>query len=159
MSQRGRTNQLLYQAELLLEQAAVATRDEHAVARRMAGEEGALALMELALASLIEECAASARWSEGSWRERLATPPTPVAEIEQLRSLQAQPDSWLSQLVADITRLHEEGGAARREEGQARGDGLIIATAANAPLAERLATAVSAMKALLSHLRESNVEW
>ncbi|AVV33437.1 hypothetical protein C8233_06850 [Halomonas sp. SF2003] len=159
MSQRARTNQLLYQAELLLAQSAASGDDEHAVARRMAGEEGALALLELALASLLEECAVTARWPEGSWRERLASPPTPIAEVEQLRSLLERPDSWLSELVADVTRLHEEGGAARREESRSRGDGLIIAAASSASLAERLSAAVTAFKALLPQLRESSVEW
>ena len=40
MTPRGRTNQLLYHAELLL--GAEVKDDEHAAARRMAHEEGAL---------------------------------------------------------------------------------------------------------------------
>ena len=47
MTPRGRTNQLLYQAELLL--ACEPGDDEHAAARHMAIEEGTLALAELAL--------------------------------------------------------------------------------------------------------------
>lgn len=159
MSHRARTNQLLYQAELLLAQSAVSVGDEHDMARRMAGEEGALALLELALSSLLDEIAVVARWPQSSWRERLSSPPAPVAEVEQLRILLERPDSWLSQLVGDIDRLQGEAGAARREESRMRGDGLIIAAAANASLVERLTEALVAFKAILPGLRESSVEW
>ncbi|TVU73792.1 MULTISPECIES: DUF6586 family protein [Cobetia] len=159
MSHRARTNQLLYQAELLLAQSAVTAGDEHDMARRMANEEGALVLLELALSSLLDEFAVVARWPQDGWRERLTAPPTPVAEIEQLRILLERPDSWLSQLVSDIDRLHAETGAARREEGRVRGDGLIIAAAANASLVERLTEVLAAFKAILPGLRESSVEW
>ena len=53
MSPRSRTNQLLYQAELLV--GLPVGDDEHSPARRMAIEESALALFELALGSLLKE--------------------------------------------------------------------------------------------------------
>ncbi len=70
MNPRSRTNQLLYQAELLLDVAPGS--DEHAQARRMAAEEGALALIELALESLLREVTEHARLERHDWRELLA---------------------------------------------------------------------------------------
>ena len=55
MTSRGRTNQLLYHAELLL--GAEVKDDEHAAARRMAHEEGALATLEMALNAALRELA------------------------------------------------------------------------------------------------------
>lgn len=71
MTPRSRTNQLLYQAELLLE--IPAGGDEHREARRMAVEEGALALIELALESLLREVTEHALLEQHDWRELLGS--------------------------------------------------------------------------------------
>ncbi|WP_456270083.1 hypothetical protein M1D97_07365 [Kushneria sp. AK178] len=152
MSHQGRTNQLLYQAMLLLDQSA--GDDEHADARRRALEEGALSMLEMALESLIKEIAHTCRWPDMHWRRVLEQPPAPVAEIELLRELMARPDSWLARLLQLLDRLHDEGGAARLR----RHDNMI-ASSQSEPLSRELATCLDSFRTLLPRLRETSHEW
>ena len=84
MSARSRTNQLVYQAELMI--GLSVGDDEHAAARQMALEEGALALFELALVSLLKEVTEHARLPDHDWRRLLASDgrsdPLPLAGAE-----------------------------------------------------------------------------
>ncbi|MFC0338822.1 hypothetical protein SAMN05421848_0343 [Kushneria avicenniae] len=152
MSHQGRTNQLLYQAMLLLEQPA--GDDEHADARRRALEEGALSMIEMALESVIKEIAHTCRWPPMHWRTVLEQPPARVAEIELLRELMAQPDSWLGRLLTLSDRLHGEEGAARLR----RHDNMI-ASSQNESLSRELARCLKDFRALLPRLRETSYEW
>ena len=112
MSPRSRTNQLLYQAELLV--GLPVCDDEHSPARRMAIEESALALFELALGSLLKEVTEHARLTSHDWRALLASDGPDVAELQRLRDAMQQPESWLYWLVGQLERLHSDDGAARR---------------------------------------------
>ena len=152
MSHQGRTNQLLYQALLLLEQSP--GNDEHADARRRALEEGALSMIEMALESAIKEIAHTCRWPSMHWRTVLDEPPAPVAEIELLRALMAQPDSWLARMLQLLDRLHHEGGAAQL----CRHDNMI-ASSQSEPLSRELARCLDDFRALLPRLRETSYEW
>ncbi len=156
MTPGGRTNQLLYQAELLL--ALSVADDEHAAARRMAGEEGALALLELALDAALREVTEHARLARHDWREFLLEhdegQDENIAEIERLRALVKTPDSWLNLLILRLDALHSVEGAARREMSQS----LIAATDRRA-LADELKWCIGEFKALLLDLRETSVEW
>lgn len=154
MTPAGRTNQLLYQAELLLT-LSPDDDDEHAEARRRALEEGALATLELALNSLLREVTEHARLEHHDWRQLLDTDATPVAELTQLRALAEVPESWLARLLVRLEALHGVEGAARRE---AVANGLI-AVSAGEPLARELAGCLKAFKALLPALRETSQEW
>nr|WP_221195711.1 DUF6586 family protein [Halomonas organivorans] len=151
---RARTNQLLYQAELLL--AAPAGDDEHAEARRMAGEEGALALLELALESLLREVTEHAGLERHDWRELLAPQGAPLAELERLRGLAQRPDSWLARLIARIEALHASDGVARRASGAAQG---IIAVGSAAALGDELHDCLTAAKREIAELRQTSEEW
>lgn len=153
MTPSGRTNQLLYQAELLL--AVPAGDDEHAVSRRLAGEEGALALLELALNSALRELTEHARLPRHDWQTLLVGDARPVAELTQLAELAAQPDSWLAWLLGRFEALHGVDGAARREEAGP----MTIAVAGQRPLGEALAGCLAEFKATLARLRETSVEW
>ncbi|WP_168016756.1 DUF6586 family protein [Halomonas salinarum] len=153
MTQSGRTNQLLYQAELVL--AVPAGDDEHAVARRMASEEGALALLELALNSALRELTEHARLPRHDWRELLIRDAPPVAELTQLRELAGQPDSWLGWLLSRLNGLHGVDGVARREVASP----MTIAVAGQRSLGDELAGCLSEFKTTLSQLRETSVEW
>lgn len=158
MSARSRTNQLLYQAELLLDAPRLVQgdpADEHRQARRMACEEGAVAMLELALASLVAEVCETCRWPGLAWRDVLEQPPRPVAEIERLRTLLHEPDSWLARLMARIDGLHDADGVARRTEQQRD----VIATTQRLSLAEELRWCLDQFKRLLPELRETGVEW
>jgi hypothetical protein len=151
---RARTNQLLYQAELLLDVAI--GEDEHAEARRMAAEEGALALTELALESLLREVTEHAHLAHHAWRELLGPEGAGIAELHRLRELAAQPGSWLAWLVTRLEALHGNEGAARRTSGAARG---LIAVGSAAALGEELRDCLQQAKAEIAALRETSQEW
>jgi len=153
MTPSGRTNQLLYQAELLL--AVPAGDDEHAMSRRMASEEGALALIELALNSALRELTEHARLPRHDWRELLVSGARPVAELTQLAELAAKPDSWLAWLLGRLEALHSVDGVARREEASP----MTIAVAGQRPLGDELSGCLVEFKATLARLRETSVEW
>lgn len=152
MTPAGRTNQLLYQAELLLT-LSPESDDEHAEARRRALEEGALATLELALNSLLREVTEHAHLEYHDWRQLLGGD-EPVAELTQLRALAERPESWLAVLLVRLEALHGVEGAARREAG-----GGLIAVSAGEPLARELAGCLKEFKALLPTLRETSQEW
>ncbi len=152
MTPRGRTNQLLYQAELLL--ACAPGDDEHAAARRMAIEEGALALTELALNAALRELTEHAALKRHDWRELLDAQGESVAELRRLRVLRDDPESWLARLCQRLQALHGVEGAARREAS----DALIVA-ADRLPLGDELRGCLRAFKDELGALRETSVEW
>ncbi len=154
MTPRARTNQLLYQAELLL--TLPAGDDEHAEARRMAGEEGALAMLELALESLLREVTEHALLDRHDWRELLAPDGEPLAELERLRSLVQRPDSWLARLVARVEALHTSDGVARRASGASQG---LIAVGSAAALGDELRDVIAAAKREIAALRQTSEEW
>lgn len=154
MTPRGRTNQLLYQAELLLD---VAPADsEHAEARRMAAEEGALAMAELALESLLREVTEHARLPRHEWRELLAPEGAGIAELHRLRELAVRDGSWLAWLLARLTALHEPDGVARRSSGVTQG---LIAVGSSQALADELRWCLAEAKAEIAALRETSQEW
>lgn len=153
MSDQSRTNQLLYQAELL---AVSATGDdEHATARRMAQEEGALALFELALNSLLREVTEHARLSQHEWRYLLSDEGPAMAELQRLRDLAHQPDSWLCWLLEQLGKLHSSDGAARRRASNPS----MIAVGDQASLGDQLAVQLNAAKREVAALRETSQEW
>lgn len=152
MTPRGRTNQLIYQAELLLD--VPKSDDEHAVARRMAGEEGALALLELGLNAALREVTEHARLTRHDWRELLREGGEDTAEVRRLRELSQQPESWLHVLTSRLMALHSVDGAARRDSS----DSLIVA-AERVPLSDELRWCAREFKATLSELRETSFEW
>lgn len=156
MTPRGRTNQLIYQAELLLDRPA--GDDEHAMARRMASEEGALALLELALNAALRELTEHAGLARHDWRELLGgegnTPQEQIAELERLRETARDPQSWLAILIARIAALHDIEGVARHESGES----LIIA-ADRLTLASELCWCLKEFKTSLNGLRETSAEW
>ncbi|WP_300273400.1 DUF6586 family protein [Halomonas sp.] len=154
MTPRARTNQLLYQAQLLL--ATPAGDDEHAEARRMAAEEGALAFLELALESLLREVTEHARLPGHAWRELLGPEGAEIAELHRLRELAAQPGSWLARLVTRLEALHSDDGAARRRSEAAAG---LIAVGGPAELGDELADCLAEAKAEIAALRETSQEW
>lgn len=154
MTPRSRTNQLLYQAELLL--ALPAGDDEHAEARRMAAEEGSLALAELALQSLLREVTEHAHLERHDWRELLGPEGAGIAELHRLRELATREDSWLAWLLARLAALHESDGVARRRSSAAQG---LIAVGSGAALAEELAWCLGEAKAEIAALRQTSEEW
>ncbi|MCH4563797.1 MULTISPECIES: DUF6586 family protein [Halomonas] len=154
MTPRSRTNQLLYQAELLLD--VVPGDDEHAEARRMAVEEAALALTELALQSLLREVTEHALLERHDWRELLGPEGRAMAELQRLRELASREDSWLAWLLARLEALHGSDGVARRTSGAAQG---LIATGSGAALADELRWCLREAKAELAALRETSQEW
>lgn len=154
MTPRSRTNQLLYQAELLLD--TPPGDDEHAEARRMAAEEGALALAELALQSLLREVTEHARLERHAWRELLGPEGAGIAELHRLRELAARPDSWLAWLVGRLEALHSSDGVARRRSGAAAG---LIAVGSGAALGDELRWCLAEAKAEIAALRETSEEW
>jgi hypothetical protein len=151
---RSRTNQLLYQAELLLD--TPPGDDEHAEARRMAAEEGALALAELALQSLLREVTEHARLERHEWRELLGAEGAGIAELHRLRELAARPDSWLAWLIGRLEALHSSDGVARRRSGAAAG---LIAVGSGVALGDELRWCLAEAKAELAALRETSEEW
>ncbi len=153
MTPSGRTNQLLYQAELLL--AMPCGEDDRAPVRRMALEEGALALSELCLESFLREITEHARLPTHAWRELLAPHGPAVAELGRLRDLLAQPESWLAWLTQRLEQLHAEEGAARRPT-QNPG---MIAVGGNHDLGEALSDCLAQAKREIAALRETSQEW
>ncbi|MGM0542651.1 MAG: DUF6586 family protein [Pseudomonadota bacterium] len=153
MSDQSRTNQLLYQAELLA--VSTAEDDEHATARRMAQEEGALALFELALTSLLREVTEHARLSQHEWRYLLSDDGPAMAELQRLRDLVHQPDSWLCWLVEQLNSLHSSDGAAKRRAANPS----MIAVSDQASLGDQLVTQLNAAKREVAALRETSQEW
>lgn len=152
MTPRGRTNQLLYQAELLL--ACERGEDEHAAARRMAIEEGTLALAEQALNAALRELTEHAALARHDWRELLGEQGEGVAELRRLRVLCGDPDSWLARLCQRLRALHDVEGAARREASAS-----LIVAADRLPLGDELRGCLWAFKDELAALRETSVEW
>ena len=153
MSSRSRTNQLLYQAELLI--TVPPGDDEHAASRQMALEEGALALFELALVSLLREVTEHARLDEQRWRVLLAQDGPALAELQRLRDLKEQPDSWLYWLTMQLERLHSSDGVARRSvQGAA-----MIAVGSQVELRQQLRDNLLAAKGEIGALRETSMEW
>lgn len=153
MSPRARTNQLLYQAELLLE--VPPGNDEHREARRMATEEGALALLELALESLLREVTEHAQLAHHGWRELLGPEGAGIAELHRLRELATRPESWLARLLARLEALHDSDGVARRTTATQG----IIAVGSTAALGEELRDCVREAKREIAALRETSQEW
>lgn len=153
MSPRARTNQLLYQAELLV--GLPLGDDEHAPARQMAIEESALALFELALNSMLKEVSEHARLESHYWQQLLASDGPAVAELQRLRDLMHQPESWLYWLTAQLERLHSSEGAAKRRMVNPS----MIAIGSQAPLTEQLLTHLAAAKQEIAALRETSQEW
>ncbi|MGP9766802.1 DUF6586 family protein [Halomonas sp. AOP13-D3-9] len=153
MNARSRTNQLLYQAELLA--ALSAGDDEHAPARQMALEESALALFELALESLLREVTEHARLSDHRWTVLLAQEGPALAELQRLRDLAAQPESWLNWLVVQLERLHSDDGAARRPTHNPA----MIAVGNSTGLRQQLLDNLQAAKREIDALRETSLEW
>lgn len=155
MTPRGRTNQLLYQAELLL--AMPEGEDEHVVGRRRASLEGALALTELALDSLLREVTEHANLADQGWRGLLYESSAPLAELSRLRELANDPNSWLAQLLASLSALGGiEGVSPSRQSKAAQ---TMIASASGPSPEERLAWQLREFKSLLAELRESSAEW
>ncbi|MBL1268280.1 MAG: hypothetical protein COA87_011165 [Halomonas sp.] len=153
MNARSRTNQLLYQAELVA--ALPAGDDEHAPARQMALEESALALFELALESLLREVTEHARLSEHRWTVLLAQDGPSLAELQRLRDLKAQPESWLNWLGEQLERLHSDEGAARL----ATHNPAMIAVGNQIGLRQQLLENLQAAKREIGALRETSLEW
>ncbi|MGO3055700.1 DUF6586 family protein [Halomonas sp. AOP43-A1-21] len=153
MSARSRTNQLLYQAELLVSMPI--GEDEHAPARQMALEESALALFELALTSLLKEVTEHARLEHHVWQELLASNGPPLAELQRLRDLMREPEGWLYWLTQKLEQLHSSDGAARR----AVANPAMIAVGRQASLHEELLMHLQAAKLEIAALRETSQEW
>ncbi|APE31952.1 hypothetical protein BOX17_13915 [Halomonas aestuarii] len=153
MTPRSRTNQLLYQAELLL--GLPGGDDEHAEARRMAAEEGCLALLELTLESLLREVTEHAHLERHDWRELLGPQGAGIAELQRLRELAGRPDSWLSGLLARLEALHGSDGVARRR----RSNPGVIAVGGSPSLADELSECVREAKREIAALRETSEEW
>ncbi|WP_110655916.1 DUF6586 family protein [Salinicola halimionae] len=158
MTSPARTNQLLYQAELLLTlgmvEAQKPDRDEHATARRMALEEAALGQLELALNALLREVTEHTDLTHDDWRAWLQATTIHVAELERLRTLADEPESWLAILLERLRALHGDEGAARREAPRR-----LIASAGEPMLAETLRWCHREFKTLLPSLREGSSEW
>jgi len=153
VSSRSRTNQLLYQAELLV--TIPPGDDEHAAARQMALEESALALFELALSSLLREVTEHARLDEQRWQVLLAHDGPALAELQRLRDLKEQPESWLNWLTMQLERLHSSDGVARR----AVQNSAMIAVGSQVALRHELLENLLAAKREISALRETSLEW
>lgn len=153
MSARTRTNQLLYQAELLIE--TPVQNDEHAVTRQLAIEEGALALFELALESFLAEVTEHARLDTRRWQTLLGADGPALAELIRLRELAVQPESWLGWLVGKLMTLHGDQGAAKRPVHNPS----MIALDRETSLAPTLHQHVQAAKREMAALRETSHEW
>lgn len=157
MTPRARTNQLLYQAELLL--GIEAGSDEHREARRCAAEEGALALLELALDALLRDVSTHAQLDFRHWRDLLRGDEdrASIAELQRLRSLASDGESWLSWLVGKLDALHgDEGAGNRRGITNAQ---LISTSHSSAQLNEQLRGCIRAARDEIAALRETSEEW
>ncbi|BCB07647.1 hypothetical protein HHSLTHF2_15370 [Vreelandella venusta] len=153
MSPRSRTNQLLYQAELLV--GLPTGSDEHAQARQMAIEESALALFELALNSLLKEVTEHARLHDHGWQVLLNEQGPAVAELQRLRDLLHQPDSWLHWLIGHVEKLHSDEGVSKR----AVQNPSMIAVGSQESVADQLLVNLHAAKRDIAALRETSQEW
>ncbi|WP_075881141.1 DUF6586 family protein [Vreelandella massiliensis] len=153
MTPRARTNQLFYHAELLI--MTPVTDDEHAIPRRMALEESALALLELAIESLLKEVTEHARLEEHRWPLLLAADGPSVAELQRLRDLAADADSWLGWLIFQLQRLHSSEGAAKRPTHNPT----MIALGSQALFADELLACINSAKQEMAALRETSAEW
>ncbi|NIC04431.1 DUF6586 family protein [Billgrantia bachuensis] len=154
MSPRARTNQLLYQAELILD--IPPGNDEHGEARRMASEEAALALTELALESLLREVTEHAQLERHDWRELLDAEGSGIAELHRLRELAMRPESWLCWLLQRFDALHDSAGVARRRNPAQQG---LIAVGSSAALGDELRACLREAKREIASLRETSEEW
>lgn len=153
MTPRARTNQLLYQAELLI--TTPVPDDEHLIARTMALEEGALATMELALDSLLEEVTEHALLEHHDWPTLLSPSGPEVAELQRLRDLAVRPESWLGWLIQRLEALHGSDGAARRP----RQNPAMIAVGGDPSLSDQVLEMLEKAKADIASLRETSEEW
>ncbi|MGM0833980.1 MAG: DUF6586 family protein [Pseudomonadota bacterium] len=153
MSPRSRTNQLLYQVELLV--GLPSGDDEHAQARQIAIEESALALFELALNSLLKEVTEHARLNEHDWKALLDERGPAVAELQRLRDTMRQPDSWLNWLIGQVEKLHSDNGAGQRTVQNPS----MIAVGSQTTLANQLLANLTAAKHDIAALRETSQEW
>ncbi|MCL7930039.1 DUF6586 family protein [Halomonas llamarensis] len=153
MTPLARTNQLLYQAELLI--TTPVADDEEATSRKMALEESALALMELALESHLKEVTEHARLAEHRWPLLLAADGPAVAELLRLRDLAGDADSWLGWLIFQLDRLHSNEGAAKRPTHNSS----MIALGSQAAFADELMACIKNAKAEIAALRETSEEW
>ncbi|MCM2130538.1 DUF6586 family protein [Larsenimonas rhizosphaerae] len=151
MSQRGETNRLVYEADLLLRIDSVP--DDALVARTRALEEGAALLLEQALVSLLVEIDDSTFWQSGQWRGQLMASTIQRAELIQLAELLRRPDSWLSLLLDECAAVVPAGRAATPAAGE-----VMIATT-RLSRREVLTQAVVEFKALAAALRHTNEEW
>ena len=154
MTPKARTNQLLYQAELMLD--LPPGDDEHAEARRMAAEESALALTELALESLLREITEHARLERHDWRELLGEEGADIAELQRLREQAACPETWLGWLLLRLDALHDSAGVARRRHPAHPG---LIAVGSSAALGDELKACLQQAKREIAALRETSQEW
>ncbi|MDR5899653.1 hypothetical protein QC823_11725 [Halomonas vilamensis] len=153
MTPRARTNQLLYQAELLI--TTTVADDEDATSRKMALEESALALMELALESHLKEVTEHARLVEYRWPLLLAADGPAVAELQRLRDLAADVDSWLGWLIFQLERLHSSEGASKRPTHNPS----MIALGSQAAFADEMLACINSAKNEIAALRETSEEW
>nr|WP_264477820.1 DUF6586 family protein [Halomonas malpeensis] len=129
--------------------------DEHAAARRMAIEEGALALFELALEAFLAEVTEHARLDTRRWQVLLATDGPPLAELKRLGDLARDPDSWLGWLVGKLVMLHGDDGVARRRSSNPA----MIALDGEPPLGDELRHRLRQAKQDMAALRETSLEW
>ncbi|ERL53200.1 hypothetical protein BJB45_18170 [Halomonas huangheensis] len=147
----------MYQAELLL--GIEAGDDEHREARRCASEEGALALLELALDALLRDVSTHAQLDSRHWRDLLLgdDDDNVIAELQRLRSLAADPESWLGWLLTRLNALHgDEGAGSKRGAVNAQ---LISSSHSAAPLDEQLRRCIRAARDEIAALRETSEEW
>ncbi|ANF57888.1 DUF6586 family protein [Halotalea alkalilenta] len=151
MEARRRTNQLLYRADLLLGQPAVGDVEQQLVdARRAALEEGALALIDLALDALVAELLRLPTWPQGGWRSGLIQGADDNAELSRLSAALLSPEGELRALGESLEALRGfEVKAPVRP-------GMIAVGNAQRPSVEM---SLVRLKALTNELRESALEW
>ncbi|MGM0614807.1 MAG: DUF6586 family protein [Pseudomonadota bacterium] len=153
MTPKSRTNQLFYHAQLMADMPA--GDDEHVTARKMAMEESALALLELALESMLKELTEHARLDTHRWQVLLAADGPDVAELQRLRDIAADAESWLGWLLFQLERLHSDQGAARRPVANPG----MIALGSETEFADQLLQCIQSAKAEVAELRETSQEW
>ncbi|MCA0917527.1 MULTISPECIES: DUF6586 family protein [Halomonas] len=152
---RARTNQLLYQVELLL--ATPVRDDEHQDAHRRACEEGALALFGLALDALLRDVSEHAHLVEHDWHTMLVGDRYPdIAEVRRLRELANDRDSWLGRLISYLDALESDGGAS---QGTSVGPPGVIAVGGRRDLRQDLRDCLTMAKAEIATLRQTSEEW
>ena len=78
-----------------------------------------------------------------------------LAELQRLRDLKAQPESWLNWLGEQLERLHSDEGAARR----AIHNPAMIAVGNQIGLRQQLLENLQAAKREIGALRETSLEW